>query len=90
MYGEFCVTKIFTNADDIRLSIKSLLVNTTDAWLAQHREKNGKNKTDDSVLLVYAVYHFLFFCFCFSFRPLILINVLDSPTFLTLYSLSPC
>ena len=54
------------------------------------KEKNGEDKTDDSVLLVYAVYHFLFIFLCFSFRPLFLINPLDSPTFLTLYSLNPC
>ena len=39
MYGEYCVTKSFTNADDIRLRINSLLVYTTDG--SHNREKEG-------------------------------------------------
>ena len=37
MYGEYYVTKFFTNADDIRLRINSLLVYTTDG--SHNREK---------------------------------------------------
>ena len=40
MYGEYCVTKSFTNADDIRLRINSLLVYTTDG--SHNREKEMK------------------------------------------------
>ena len=43
MYGEYCVTKSFTNADDIRLRINSLLVYTTDG--SHNREKEGLETT---------------------------------------------
>ena len=84
MYGEYYVTKFFTNADDIRLRINSLRIYTTLQRMAHTTKKSGKNKTDDSVLLVYVVYHFFFFL-PFNF----LINLLDSPIFFTFLKLNP-
>ena len=42
MYGEFCVTKIFTNADDIGLSINSLLVYTVQQMARTTQRKKWK------------------------------------------------
>ena len=62
MYGEFCVTKIFTNADDIRLSIKSLLVNTTDG---SHNTEKKMEKIKQTTVYCWSM-QFIFFYFFIS------------------------
>ena len=85
MYGEYYVTKFFTNADDIRLRMNSLLIYTTLQRMARTTEKKMERvkQTQCIVGLCTVVYHFLFFFFLpFNF----LITLLDSPVFFTLYS----
>ena len=63
MYGEFCVTKIFTNADDIRLSINSLLLYTTDG--SHNTEKKMEKITQTKVYcwsMQFIYFFFFFFC----------------------------
>ena len=66
MYGEFCVTKIFTNADDIRLSINSLLVYTTDG---SHNIEKKMEKIKQTTVYCWSMQFIIFFSL--FFRPLI-------------------
>ena len=66
MYGEFCVTKIFTNADDIRLSINSLLVYTMDG---SHNTEKNMEKRKQTTVYCWSMQFIIFFLL--FFRPLI-------------------
>ena len=66
MYGEFCVTKIFTNADDIRLSINSLLVYTTDG---SHNTEKKMEKIKQTTVYCWSMQFIIFYFFLFFFSP---------------------
>ena len=68
MYGEFCVTKIFTNADDIRLSINSLLVYTTDG---SHNIEKKMEKIKQTTVYCWSMQFIIFIFYFYYFRPLI-------------------
>ena len=67
MYGEFCVTKIFTNADDIRLSINSLLVYTTDGL---HNTEKNMEKIKQTTVYCWSMQFIIFIFYFYYFRPL--------------------
>ena len=67
MYGEFCVTKIFTNADNIRLNINSLLVYTTDG---SHNTEKNMEKIKQTTVYCWSMQFIIFIFYFYYFRPL--------------------
>ena len=61
MYGEYCVTKLFSNADDIRLSINSMLEYTT--YVQQREKKDGKIK--QTTVYCWSMQFIIFYFFVF-------------------------
>ena len=64
MYGEYCVTKFFTNADDLRLCTNSLLVYTMDG--SHNREKKMERIKQTTVYCWSMQFIILYFFFLFA------------------------
>ena len=68
MYGEFCVTKIFTNADNIRLNINSLLVYTTDG---SHNTEKNMEKIKQTTVYCWSMQVIIFYFYFIFLFPLV-------------------